>query len=156
MYHFVLVFFSPFSIAITSFGEERANLSAFRTFVRFVFVWICRLGSWKGVMITHRETFGQIKIPMMFSIKLNLKTLRLLQCLHMIFLHCILTLPHHLIKYKLIDIINQTFIPENTRYLACNKECAFFTSDVYRNYNLWYCQVCGALVYLLDNILLDL
>ena len=26
-------FFSPFSIAITSLGEERANLSAFRTFV---------------------------------------------------------------------------------------------------------------------------
>ena len=36
--HFVLVFFSPFSIAITSLGEERANFSAFRTFVRFVLV----------------------------------------------------------------------------------------------------------------------
>ena len=36
--HFVLVFFSLFSIAITSLGEERANLSAFRTFVRFVLV----------------------------------------------------------------------------------------------------------------------
>ena len=35
---FVLVFFSPFSIAITSLGEERANLSAFRTFVQFVLV----------------------------------------------------------------------------------------------------------------------
>ena len=35
---FVLMFFSPFSIAITSLGEERANLSAFRTFVRFVLV----------------------------------------------------------------------------------------------------------------------
>ena len=32
MCRFVLVFFSPFSIAITSLGEERANLSAFRTF----------------------------------------------------------------------------------------------------------------------------
>ena len=30
---FVLVFFSPFSIAITSLGEKRANLSALRTFV---------------------------------------------------------------------------------------------------------------------------
>ena len=40
--HFVLVFFSPFSIAITSLGEERANLSAFHTFVRFMLVWICR------------------------------------------------------------------------------------------------------------------
>ena len=27
MCHFVIVFFSPFSIAITSLGEERANLS---------------------------------------------------------------------------------------------------------------------------------
>ena len=34
--YFVLVVFSPFSIAITSLGEERANLRAFRTFVRFV------------------------------------------------------------------------------------------------------------------------
>ena len=33
MCHFVLVFFSPYSIAITSLGEERANLSAFSTFV---------------------------------------------------------------------------------------------------------------------------
>ena len=40
--HFVLVFFSPFSIVITSLGEERAHLSAFRTFDRFVLVWICR------------------------------------------------------------------------------------------------------------------
>ena len=37
-FRFVLVFFSPFSIAITSLGEERANLSAFRTFFRFVLV----------------------------------------------------------------------------------------------------------------------
>ena len=36
--HFVVVFFSPFSIAITSLGEERANLNAFRTFVWFVLV----------------------------------------------------------------------------------------------------------------------
>ena len=38
--HFVLVFFCLFSIGITSLGEERANLSAFRTFVRLVLVWI--------------------------------------------------------------------------------------------------------------------
>ena len=36
---FVLVFFIPFSIAITSLVEERElNLSAFRTFVRFMLV----------------------------------------------------------------------------------------------------------------------
>ena len=63
------------------------------------------------------------------------------------------TSPHHLIKDKLIDLINRTFIRENNQYLACNEECAFFTSDVYNNHNLWSCQkVCDALVYLLDNI----
>ena len=63
------------------------------------------------------------------------------------------TLPHHLIKDKLIDLINRTFIRENTQYLACNEECAFFTSDAYNNHNLWSCQkVFDALVYLLDNI----
>ena len=47
--------FSPFSIAITTLEEERANLGAFRTFDRFVFVWICRLplplGVWEGFVI---------------------------------------------------------------------------------------------------------
>ena len=63
--HFVLVFFSPFSIAITSLGEERTNLSAFRTFVRFVLVWICRfplpLGVWEGLR------FVIVALPGLFS-----------------------------------------------------------------------------------------
>ena len=63
--HFALVFFSPFSIAITSLGEERADLSAFRTFVRFVLVWICRfplpLGVWEGLR------FVIVALPGLFS-----------------------------------------------------------------------------------------
>ena len=50
-----LCVFSPFSIAITLLGEERANLSAFCTSVRFVLVWICRyplpLGVWEGLWL---------------------------------------------------------------------------------------------------------
>ena len=61
----VLVFFSHFSIAITSLGEERANLSAFRMFVRFVLVWICRfplpLGVWEGLR------FVIVALPGLFS-----------------------------------------------------------------------------------------
>ena len=59
------MFFSPFSIAITSLGEKRANLSAFRTFVRFVLVWICRfplpLGIWEGLR------FVIVALPGLFS-----------------------------------------------------------------------------------------
>ena len=65
MCHFVLVFFSPFSIAITSLGEERANLSALRTFVRFVLVWFClfplSLRVWDG----HRLVISAL--PGLFS-----------------------------------------------------------------------------------------
>ena len=101
---------------------------------------------------TDLTFFGQLKILMMFSINLNLKTFRLLNCLHMIFLQCILCYLISL-KDKRIDLINRTFIRENTQYLACNEECAFFTSDVYNNHNLWSCQkVCDALVYLLENV----
>ena len=63
--HFVLVFFSPFSIAITSLGEERANLSAFRTFVRFVLVWICRFPLPLGVSEGLR--FVIVALPGLFS-----------------------------------------------------------------------------------------
>ena len=62
--------FSPFSIAITSLGEERANLSAFRTFVRFMPVWICRfplpLGVWEGlrfVIVTVPGLFSNLIFP---------------------------------------------------------------------------------------------
>ena len=34
-------------------------------------------------------------------------------------------LPHHLMKDKLIDLINRTFIRENTQYLACTKNVLF-------------------------------
>ena len=39
------------------------------------------------------------------------------------------TLPHNLIKDKLIDLIERTFQREGSPYLACNDRNAFFTSD---------------------------
>ena len=39
---------------------------------------------------TELAIFDQLKIPMVFSINLNLGTFRLLNCLRVIFLHCIL------------------------------------------------------------------
>ena len=64
------------------------------------------------------------------------------------------TLPHNLIKEKLLDLIERTFYKKGKLYLACNDKKAFFTSaDHYRGYHLWSCQnVCDALSFLLDNI----
>ena len=57
--------FQSISIAITSLREERANLSAFRTFVRFVLVLFCRfplpLGVWEGLR------FVIVALPGLFS-----------------------------------------------------------------------------------------
>ena len=63
------------------------------------------------------------------------------------------TLPHNLIKEKLINLIEWTFKREGSPYIACNKRQAFFTSEDTKRYKLWSCQnVCEALIYLLDNI----
>ena len=63
------------------------------------------------------------------------------------------TLPHNLIKDKVIDLIQRTFTRKGSLYLACNEKHAFFTSEEHTNHNLWSCQkVCEALTYLLDNI----
>ena len=61
LYYFVLVFFSPLSIAITIVAE-RANLSAFCTFVRFALVWFCLfplpLDVWEGLRFVIVELPG--------------------------------------------------------------------------------------------------
>ena len=63
------------------------------------------------------------------------------------------TLPHNLIKEKLINLIEWTFKREGSPYIACNERQAFFTSEDTKRYKLWACQnVCEALIYLLDNI----
>ena len=50
---------------ITSLGEERANLSAFRMFVRLVLVWICRFPPPPGVKEGLR--FVIVALPGLFS-----------------------------------------------------------------------------------------
>ena len=63
------------------------------------------------------------------------------------------TLPHNLIKEKLINLIEWTFKREGSPYIACNERQAFFTSEDTKRYKLWSCQnVCEALIYLLDII----
>ena len=63
------------------------------------------------------------------------------------------TLPHNLIKEKLINLIAWNFKREDSPYIACNERQAFFTSEDTKRYKRWSCQnVCEALIYRLDNI----
>ena len=58
------------------------------------------------------------------------------------------TLPHNLIKDKLIDLIERTFQREGSPYLACSDRNAFFTSEKPKKYHAWSCQnVCDALTF---------
>ena len=73
-------------------------------------------------------------------------------CQLMIFPHST-TVPHNLIKEKLINLIEWTFKREGSSYIACNERQAFFTSGDTKRYKLWSCQnVSEALIYLLDII----
>ena len=63
------------------------------------------------------------------------------------------TLPHNLIKEKLLDLIERAFKSYVSLCLACNDRKAFFTSSNQSQYTLWSFQnICDALSYLLDNI----
>ena len=65
------------------------------------------------------------------------------------------TLPHNLIKDKLIDLIERTFQRESSPYLACNDRNDFLTSENPKKYHAWSCQnVCDTLTFLLDNFFL--
>ena len=50
-------------------------------------------------------------------------------CLRLFFSTLYTTLPHNLIKDKLIDLIESTFKREGSPYPACNDRNAFFTSE---------------------------
>ena len=63
------------------------------------------------------------------------------------------TLPHNLIKDKLIDFIEKTFQREGSPYLACNVINAFLLQKNLKKYHACLCQhVCDALTFLLDII----
>ena len=49
------------------------------------------------------------------------------------------TLPHNLIKDKLIDLIERTFQRDGSPNLACNDRNAFFTSEKPKKYHAWSC-----------------
>ena len=64
---YLVLFCSCGSIAITSLGEERANLGAFRTFVRFALIWFCPfllpLGDWEGLRFVIKALPGLFLLP---------------------------------------------------------------------------------------------
>ena len=97
--------------------------------------------------------FGLLKIQVKFWIKLKLEISIRPVCLLMISSTLYTTLPHNLIKDKLIDLIERTFNRDGSPYLACNDRNAPFTSEKPKKYHAWSCQiVCDALTFLLDNI----
>ena len=150
---FVLLFF---------FCDLIPHFSSFSFLFPFLFQTVNYVTAFKNHWIRYYDTvyekdginyFWSIKNPNEVLNKYKSKNFKASKLSTYDFSTLYIMLPHHLIKYKLIDLLNRTFIRKKTQYLACNEECAFFTSNVYNNYNLWSCQkVCDALVYFLDNI----
>ena len=72
-------------------------------------------------------------------------------CPHMFFSTLCTTLPHNLIKDRLVDLIERIFLKEGSLYIACNDRYAFFTSDAVREIIIFmvflYQKVCEALTF---------
>ena len=63
------------------------------------------------------------------------------------------TLPHNLIKDRLIDLVEGAFQREGSPCLACGGGGAFFASEGPGGYHAWSCRgVCDALTFLLDSV----
>ena len=73
--------------------------------------------------------FGLFKIQVIFLDKLKARDFNATSLSIYDFSTLYTTLPHNLIKYKLIDLIERTFQREGSPYLACNDQNAFFTSE---------------------------
>ena len=80
-----MFFLKPFSIAITTLGEERADVIAFRSFVRFALVWLCLfplpLDVWEGlrfviVALTGRSHYENTPIQIIKYRKFHLQKLK--------------------------------------------------------------------------------
>ena len=66
------------------------------------------------------------------------------------------TLPHILIKSKLISLIEKTFAREKCSYLALISKISFFTNQILDKYIIWTClDFCEALTFLLDNLFVE-
>ena len=104
-----------------------------------------------GIYITQHIRFARVSSHVAdFNARNNSLTAILLQ---QGYRYLYTTLPHNLIKEKLVNLIEWTFKREGSPYIACNERQAFFTSEDTKGYKLWSCQnVCEALIYLLDNI----
>ena len=67
------------------------------------------------------------------------------------------SLPHNLIKDKLIDLIEITFQRKGSPYLEYKDRNAFLLRKTLKKYHAWSCQnVCDALTFLFDNIFIRL
>ena len=101
--YFVPVFFSLFSTEITSLGEERVNLSTFRTFVQFALVWFCLVPLPLGVWEELR--FVIVALPGPFSFLFFPKYSRFL----------LSQSPRHFLKYF------EIYIPQHIRFAELRK-----------------------------------
>ena len=84
---------------------------------------------------TVKTYFGLLKIQMKFLDKLKTRDFNATSLPTYDFSTLYTTLPHNLIKDKLIDLIERIFQREGSPYLACNARNAFFTSEKPKKYH---------------------
>ena len=63
------------------------------------------------------------------------------------------SLPHDLIKAKVLSLVNCCFNRESKTYLCTSDKAGFFSNKKYDSYSCWTCnELCEAFTYLMDNL----
>ena len=63
------------------------------------------------------------------------------------------SLPHDLIKAKVLSLVNWCFNRESKSYLCTSLKAGFFSNKKYDSYRCWSCaELCEAFTFLMENI----
>ena len=97
--------------------------------------------------------FGPLKTLPRSSKSCDCVTFRVLKYLLSTFLLLYTSLPHDLIKAKVLSLVNWCFNRESKSYLCTSLKAGFFSNKKYDSYRCWSCaELCEAFTFLMENI----
>ena len=97
--------------------------------------------------------FGPLKNSSEVIEKLRLRNFQGSQVFSFDFSTLYTSLPHDLIKAKVLSLVNWCFNRESKSYLCTSLKAGFFSNKKYDSYRCWSCaELCEAFTFLMENI----
>ena len=97
--------------------------------------------------------FWSIKNSLEVIEKLRLRNFQGFQVSSFVFSTLYTSLPHDLIKAKVLSLVKWCFNRESKTYLCTSAKAGFFSNKKYDSYACWICtELCEAFTFLIENI----